>query len=251
MTRLVADVGNSRVKWGRLADDGAIVATGALAFDDPSAWSAAEGAWGPIRSGSSCAISSVNPNGLDRFVSFLRRLGDPTIRLFRSAADVPVPHALATPGTTGADRALAVFAALDLHGGRGPGQVISCGTAVTVERISDEGVWQGGAIAPGMGPIARALRYATAQLPLIALTDPPPGAWGNATEPALNAGIYWSLVGAIREILTRQAEGLSRPAWRIWTGGDAPVLAPHVVGPSCLIRTDLVLEGLARVAFRG
>lgn len=251
MNRFVADVGNSRVKWGRLGVDGSIESTGAVAFNDPAAWSSLDDTLGPIRSGSACAISSVNPHGLDQFVSFLRRLGKPSIQLYRSAADVPVPHTLVTPATTGADRALAVLAALAVHDGRGPGQVVSCGTALTVERIREDGIWQGGAIGPGIGPIAYALRAATAQLPLIDATDPAPDAWGNATEPALNAGIYWSVVGAIRELVTRQEAGFSRPPWRIWTGGDAPTFGPHVEGSTPVIRPDLVLEGLARVAFPG
>ena len=95
-----------------------------------------------------------------------------------------------------------------------------CGTAITVERITADGVWQGGAIAPGLGQTARALNLMTAQLPFIELSQTPP-AWGRGTVDSLKAGIFWGIVGAVRELLARQEADLGRDPWVVWTGGDA------------------------------
>jgi type III pantothenate kinase len=126
--------------------------------------------------------------------------------------------------------------------------VVLCGTAVTVERVSKEGVWQGGAITAGLGLAARALHLQTAQLPQIALAAIPP-AWGDSTRPAIEAGVFWGVVGAIRELLRRQEAGMIEPPWVVWSGGDAEVLARSVDWPGATVVPELVLRGLARQGF--
>jgi type III pantothenate kinase len=56
-------------------------------------------------------------------------------------------------------------------------------------------------------------------------------------------------VGAVRELLARQASGLSPEPWLVWTGGDAPLLAPWIPWEGATVVPDLVLNGLARLAF--
>ena len=148
----------------------------------------------------------------------------------------------------GSDRALAVFAASRIMPAGRPGLVVMCGTAITVERLTAAGVWQGGAIAPGLGLTARALHLMTAQLPMIQVTQAPP-AWGRGTEQSLEAGIYWGIVGAVRELLARQREDLDGDPWVVWTGGDAALLAPLVSGPDARVEAQLILLGIAAVGF--
>jgi len=215
-----------------------------LPLDDPRAWSSAWRKWNPVSAPAVWSISTVNPPVAEVLGNYLADLGPLKIRWFRSAADIPVRHALEFPQTAGADRALAVAAAVALNP-LPPGIVISCGTAITVERISSDGIWQGGAIAPGFGLSARALHLQTAQLPLVAPRIAPP-AWGSSTLPALEAGIYWGVIGSIREILTHQAADLDTTPWLIWTGGDASILAPSISWKSSQVVPDLVLQGLAQ-----
>jgi type III pantothenate kinase len=242
VVQIVADLGNTRLKWARLDRDGNVEGSDFALAHDFSAWDRFETA------GSSWAIASVNPPVADRLGRYLEGRNVEKVRWYRSASDVPVRHRLATPESTGTDRALAVAAVIARKPEGRPAQVVLCGTAVTVERISTDGVWLGGAIAPGLGLSARALHTLTAQLPEV---TPPtaPQPWGDATRPALEAGIYWGTVGAIREILARQAIGLGPDPWIVWTGGDAHALGPMVVGGQAEIVPDLVLHGLARVAF--
>jgi type III pantothenate kinase len=242
---LVADLGNSRLKWGRLDAAGVLSATVALPVDEPAAWAQAWDRWSLSGEMSRWAIASVNPRAADRLRSFLEARSVTDLRWWRSAADVPLPHALEEPEKAGADRALAVLAALRLEGTVGPGLVISCGSAIVVEQISAEGEWQGGAIAPGLGLSARALHLLTAQLPEVDAVEAPPP-WGRSTEPALGAGLFWGAVGAIKEIVARQS---AVNHWEIWTGGDASRLAPYVSGQRARVVPDLVLLGLAHVAF--
>ncbi len=237
---LLADVGNSRLKWGRIDSRGTLLDRLSLPLDDPSAWKVAAESWG-LTGAETWAIASVNSA---RTAGFRRFLGDPEdVRVFRSAADVPVRHRLAHPETAGADRALAALAAIRRKPEGRAVLVVSCGTAVTVERIDASGLWQGGVIAPGLGLASKSLHDGTAQLPKV-VVDRPPASWGDSTAPAIAAGVFWGTVGAVREILARQELDLADPV-HLWTGGDAPILAPAVEGDSAEIVPDLVLMGLA------
>ena len=247
MTRLVADLGNSRLKWATVGADGRLGATVALPLDDPAAWGDAWESW-DLAAGAETdwVISSVNPPLADRLARFLLGRGVTRVRWCQSVVDVAIDHDVTELHTGGADRALAVVGALSRHQGRGPGIVISCGTAITVERVSEAGVWLGGAIAAGFRLIAQSLHKGTAQLPLIELGHEPPAPVGRATVPSLEAGIFWGVVGTVRELIRRQEAEPPGPGWRIWTGGDAYALAPWADGPNAEIAPHLVLEGLTR-----
>ena len=247
MLHIVADLGNTRLKWGRLGAGGRLEETVSLPVDDPSTWDRAWSRWDPSGDAAATwAVASVNPPVAERLATFLadRPTGRTRVFWYRSAVDVPVRHGLERLESAGADRALAVSAAVNEHPRGRPGMVVLCGTAVTVERVTPDGIWQGGAIAAGLNLTARALHMLTAQLPLVEPREAPP-AWGNATLPALEAGIFWGVVGAVRELLTRQAVGLDGAPWVVWTGGDAEPLARAVNWPDARVVPDLVLRGLA------
>jgi type III pantothenate kinase len=247
--RVVADLGNSRLKWARVDDSGRLVETIAMPVDKPAAWGAVWEEWRRNEpEASRWAISTVNPPVAAKLRAFLGANGVESVTWYDSAARVPVRHELESSETAGADRALTVAAAVELMPKGQPGLVVSCGTALTVERITDDGTWQGGIIAPGLGPAARALHLLTAQLPMIELHHPPP-VWGRSTRRALEAGVFWGMVGAVRELMTRQVDDMNGTPSVFWTGGDAELLAVPVAGSNARIEPDLVLLGLAHVAF--
>ena len=229
--RIMADLGNSRLKWARLEEDGRLTPSIALPLDDSSAWDTAWNEW--HRNGhevSRWAVASVNPPVAARLASFLRDHGAGQVSWFENASDVPIAMDVEGAGTGGADRALAVLAALrQMPGGR-PGLVVSCGTAITIERITAGGVWQGGVIAPGLFLNARALHMFTAQLPLVRPDQSAPP-WGRGTIGSLEAGVFWGTVGSLKELLARQTFPDQGPPWITWTGGDAERLASGRLRP--------------------
>ena len=151
MLRIVADLGNSRLKWARLDEEGRLTPSSALPPDDPLAWDALWDDWHQNqRQPSRWAIASVNPPVAQHLAAFLqgRRVRHAT--WYQTAADVPIDMDVEGADTGGADRALAVLAALAHMPPGQPGLVVSCGTAITIERVTAGGVWQGGVIAPGL-----------------------------------------------------------------------------------------------------
>lgn len=249
MLRIVADLGNSRMKWARLDEEGRPTPSIALPPDDPLAWMAAWNAWQPnpgVRS--RWAVASVNPPAAEHLAGFLGRIGVRDVTWYRTAAEVPIAMDVDGAETGGADRALAVLAATRLMPAGRPGLIVSCGTAICIERISARKVWQGGVIAPGLFLGARALHLLTAQLPLIHPDESAPS-WGRGTLDSLEAGIFWGAVGAVRELLSRQSFDGGLTPWVVWTGGDAERLARPVSGDGARILPDLVLRGVAAAAF--
>ncbi len=258
---LLADVGNSRVKLAWLAQGEAAVDS---LFDaGPKLWderltlpvdTIAENAsvlesWLENKAIGGVWISSVRPQAVHELVEVLDRILE--ARPGPDASGVVLDSALATglvgrltrPEKTGADRALAVRAALRIRERTGPGVVILCGTAMTVERISAEGEWLGGAIAPGYRLCAEALEHGTAALMRVDMVSREPLAFGTETRTAIEAGLFWGQVGAARELIARSVDGQDH--WEIWSGGDAGMLARWAGGPEAAVVDDLVLMGLA------
>jgi type III pantothenate kinase len=249
MLRVVADLGNSRLKWGRLADSGNLVERFAVPVDDPAEWSTAWNRWKHLDvAGSSWAVSTVNPPVAEQLGQFLESQGVHSIRWIQSAAEVPVAKDVEGADSGGSDRALAVYGAVKLMGPGRPGLVVMCGTAITVERVTSGGVWQGGAIAMGLGLAGRSLHHFTAQLPLIELSDISPR-WGRGTRDSLEAGVFWGTVGAVRELIFQQVTDLGSNPWVVWTGGDAERLAAHITEYDSRVEPDLILMAIAQVAF--
>ncbi|MCH8087423.1 MAG: type III pantothenate kinase, partial [Chloroflexi bacterium] len=76
-----------------------------------------------------------------------------------------------SPRDVGADRVADAVAAYHKYGG--PVIVVDFGTATVLDAISGDGVYLGGAIAPGIGIAAEALFARTSKLHRVELLDPP------------------------------------------------------------------------------
>ncbi len=249
MTRVVVDLGNTRLKWGVLSPDGRLNVMPALPVQSPDEWAPAFQQAGLDRIPTRWAVATVSPASAAALEARLAAWPDATLRWFRHAIDVPQPHRLAAPEKTGVDRALGVLAARAIVPVGTPFQVVSCGSATTLDVVSESGLWLGGAIAPGLPLASRSLHAMTAQLPLVSAGLQAPPAIGDSTEPAIQAGLFWGLVGALREILQRQAAEIQGTPRVLWTGGDAERFAPWIAGPSAEIHPVLVLQALAAIGF--
>jgi len=249
---LVADVGNSRIKWGRCLG-GAVAATASLPPADPAAWEKQLQHWGVIGS-PNWAIGSVHPENQEGFLDWLQGRGD-AVRLLNRYDQLPIEVLADPPERVGVDRlfnAVAANARLrrGAKGRRGrPAVVIDAGTAVTVDLLSPAGAFMGGAIFPGRRLMAAALHDYTALLPLVAgaATTPPPV--GANTVVAIEAGIHHAVAGGINQLVRRQlaahyprAGRPARPAVFL-TGGDAALLE-HSIDHRALLWPEMTLEGL-------
>ena len=126
------------------------------------------------------------------------------------------------PREVGADRVANAAAAHHLYGG--PLILIDFGTATTVDAVSKEGDYLGGAIAPGIGIAAEALFERASKLPRIELI-PPEHAIGKNTVASMQSGIIFGYVGLIESLVSRIQRELGSRVRVVATGGFAEAIA--------------------------
>jgi type III pantothenate kinase len=240
---VVADVGNSRLKWGR-CQPGRITEMVSLPLDDPQSWQEQRRRW---RLPQPChwAIASVNPPAAERFRHWLNSMGE-TAYLFQDPTLLPLHLAVEQPREVGWDRLLNAVAAHCLAA-PDPAVIIALGTAMTVDLVDGQGVFRGGAILPGPRLLADALHRHTALLPYLDVSAlPPVAAPGANTAEAILAGIRAALVGGALLLLHHYADSYPNP-WVFLTGGALGDLAQwnfgeHFRGTRHI--PTLTLEGL-------
>jgi type III pantothenate kinase len=236
--RVVIDIGNSRIKWGLCSDD-RIVQSVSLPPDDSTFWEKQVEGWQVLK-GSPWAIATVHPDRLSRIVKWLQHRGD-TIHVLRDWRDLGLEVLVDNPERVGIDRLLNAVAARSK--GTGPAIMIDAGTAITVDYLDEKGRFCGGSILPGMRLMGQALHSHTAQLPLVEGPKSLPPVPGRSTVAAIEAGIYWGAVGAVRVIVEQLESQSANPPRVFLTGGDAATLACGL-GEDFVHWPEMTLEGI-------
>jgi type III pantothenate kinase len=149
----------------------------------------------------------------------------------------------------GIDRLAAAAGAGALRRPDQPVIVLDAGSAITVDAVAADGTFLGGLILPGLHLSAAALAQGTDLLPWIEVPSgqETPAIIGRSTELAIQGGVFWSAVGAIREITTRMRAELGAETLLVMTGGAMAPLARLIDRDACFL-PHLVLAGVAVVA---
>jgi type III pantothenate kinase len=185
-------------------------------------------------------LSNVVPPLMDRTKELSRRYLGVEPLVVGENVDAGLPIRYEPPGEVGADRLVNAIAAVARCGR--PVIVVDFGTATTVDVVSADGAYLGGAIAPGIAISTQALFSQAARLPRIELALPPT-AIGTNTVHAMQSGIMWGYVGLVRELVTRFRAELGVDAPVIATGGLCAVLGPET-GVVDFVEPELTLRGL-------
>jgi type III pantothenate kinase len=136
--------------------------------------------------------------------------------------DAGIAVAYQPPTEVGPDRIVNAAAAYRFYGG--PAIVVDYGTATTFDAITADGVYLGGAIAPGIGISVEALSRHAARLSRIELA-PPVSAIGRSTVESMRSGIVLGFVEQTDGMTRRFKEELGGDAIVIATGGLAEMIA--------------------------
>lgn len=251
---VAVDVGNSRIKLAWFDDvrpDGwpEPSRTLTLAGRQPELDRLGDWLGGGARRPAPWWIASVNRPTATRLLNWLRDLAPIPPVVLATSGDLPLRVGLDRPDMVGVDRLVDAVAANYLRAADRPAVVVDIGSAITVDLLSAEGVFLGGAIAPGLAMSARALHEFTDLLPWIEaadLADPPP-ALGQATVAAMRSGLFWGAVGTIRELVLRLADPAAGEPEVFLTGGAGPAVAA-LLGPQVRHVPHLTLGGIALAA---
>ncbi len=159
--------------------------------------------------------------------------------------ELPLQIDVEFPERVGMDRLIAAVATNELREANRPAIIVDAGTAITVDLVDVDGVFQGGVILPGFRLSARALADGTDLLPNVDSTfrTEAPAVSGKSTDAAIRSGLFWGGVGAIRELVTRTANEINTEPQIFVTGGDAERLTGYLAADARFV-SDLVLRGI-------
>ena len=162
---------------------------------------------------------------------------------FGNDTRTPLAIGYRTPHTLGTDRLAAAVGAWSMSPGRDL-LIVDAGTAITVDFVDRNGVFQGGNIAPGIKMRLRALHDYTGRLPMVEKEGNIPEI-GYDTESAIRSGVIKGICheidGYIDEFRKKYGDVLV-----FLTGGDEKSLTNHIKNRIFADR-NLVAKGLNRI----
>jgi type III pantothenate kinase len=237
---LAIDAGNSRVKWGWHDGSGwSSLATVSLiefaaANHDINPFAATHE--NPAR----IVISNVAGDGAHQLLINWTSIFDAEPLWLKGEAErCGVRSRYERPEQLGPDRWAALIAARALH--QGPCLVVNAGTATTADVLSAQGEFLGGLILPGVDLMRFVLHEHTGRLPLQEgrLVRTP-----RNTIDAIETGCRHAQAGAVERMARVAGDG----ALCLVSGGAGTALVEQL-GIPCRYVENLVLEGLARIAW--
>ncbi len=159
-------------------------------------------------------------------------------------ADLPTQYH--DPAQIGQDRLANALAAMEMHGC--PVVVLDFGSCLTCDAISADGVFLGGAIAPGLPASRRGIADLTPHLQIEAdaagmAKDTVIAQPGHSTRECLSLGLHYGLAGAADRLVAVMQQYLADEAPVVATGGDAPQIAP-LCQTAMSVEVMLTLDGL-------
>ena len=250
---LLVDAGNTRVKWavvpnserspeslGRWTESGMVEHAQLRSLSD---------AWRKhpiVRVLASNVAGQAMREGLEQVLLGAFGMRPVPLAWFASVpALAGVRNHYRNPAQLGCDRFASAIGAHALFPAQ-PLVVATCGTATTVDAVSQEGDFLGGMILPGLGLMASSLAKNTAQLPQVAehldIAEP----FADHTDAAIVSGCLSAQAGAIERAVAAHARH-GGEVQCVLSGGAASLIAPHLTVPHKRV-DNLVLIGLHKAA---
>lgn len=245
---LVLDIGNTRLKWASVTDNG-------LAGHAEAAYTVSRiprilgQKWKNPEPPRRIIASDVGKAGaadaISRWV-----LENWTLRVEYVTAEPKargVTCAYRDSATLGPDRWLGLVAARGKY--KGPVCVVDCGTALTVDALASDGTHLGGLIVPGIGLMRKTLSRGTERIggmpEIETMSAAAQNTWlGRSTQEGVIAGTMWAAVAFIDRVVADLEAELHQRVSCVLAGGDARAVHP-LLTCQATCEPDLVLQGLA------
>jgi len=246
---LACDVGNSAIHFAWVHGETVTSMQSMRVGELAGLGAALANVWQQMPAPKTLAACSVNAAGLKALEAAAMDAARQSVRVVGRDLPLPIDTELPQPASAGADRLCAAVAAFDRLGTACV--VIDLGTAITVDCVSDAGVFLGGAILPGLRMGVTGLHRETALLPEVELSEPD-WVFGKSTSQAIVGGLVFGTRGAVKELVESYATELGHWPTVILTGGDAALIGGKLIddGIAQAIVDDLVLRGVAMAYYR-
>ncbi len=239
---LAIDAGNSRVKWG-WHDGKAWTSISTVSLIEFAASSDHVNPFSMTHEDPErIVISNVAGDGAHQLLVNWTSIFEAEPLWLRAEAErCGVRNRYDRPEALGPDRWAALIAARAIH--NGASLVVNAGTATTVDMLTEDGTFLGGAILPGVELMRFVLHEHTGRLPIQegSHRDTP-----RSTVDAIQTGCEHAQAGAV-ERMYRVFRDLAPAPLCIVAGGAGRSLVDQLTMPRRYVE-NLVLDGLARIA---
>ena len=195
------------------------------------------------------SICSVNSLGCKQLCNWIAEYRPQDQVHEISESDIPIRSNVDCRATMGRDRLVAAWQACCLFDKQQPIVVVDAGTAVTIDWIDVNRVFQGGAIFPGAAASLRVLSLETSALPDLSLQlqdivikEIMAEAIGRNTQMAILRGVFQSQLASMKRIVESICSSHHDHCNVIATGGGVLRLAEFLPDDWNIV-PDLVLQG--------
>lgn len=198
-----------------------------------------------------CSVSKSRMATLESWIKTNR----PNDRVHKITDDnIPLDSNIESRPGAGRDRLVAAWMAAELADG--PVVVVDAGTAVTIDFVDCERIFQGGVIFPGAAACLKQISESAPALPdlslrkfTVSIDEVLKARIGKATEPAILAGVYQNQIAAITKIASDMATGFESNCEVYATGGGVADIRNHLPENWNYV-PDLVLRGAKSIGQR-
>ena len=206
----------------------------------------AQAAWSDLQAPERVVVSNVAGSDMgDRLTDWtLSHWGLTPVFVRVTDKAFGVTNAYARPTDLGVDRWAALIGAHSSSSGAVC--IVDCGTAITLDFLTKDGIHNGGMILPGVDMLERMLLKNTADINVS--NDPKfVTLFASGTGDAVHGGATYMVTAAIDRIVTDMGVAAGTRPEVIITGGDAEQIQ-SLLSTSTRHAPDLVLKGLAILA---
>lgn len=184
------------------------------------------------------AVLSIVGNFPTEYIAVTKRY----FKIFYISKDIlfPIKIAYKTPDTLGIDRMVLAASAYFQYSSKNI-LVIDTGTCITYDFVDDKGIYQGGAISPGIQLRYQSLNEYTHKLPLLEM-EFPDYFIGKSTKSSIHSGVINGVIYEIDGVIN-QYDKKFKDLTVILTGGSADFLRDKLKN-SIFANSNFLLEGL-------
>ncbi|NKB37379.1 MAG: type III pantothenate kinase [Gammaproteobacteria bacterium] len=241
--KLLLDVGNSRIK-SALCEEGRLHSYQACQYSKREIEVTFDSMLSERTELEQIVVASVAGKAVSSHIrTYFSRHCSAGINFIESSHEAKgVTNAYAEPAQLGVDRWLAMIAAWNYY--KAPLCVVDCGTAVTIDFVSNEGHHLGGYIVPGTYLMAASLDANTQQISINSAVKDVTITPGLNTESCIKNGVVLTMKSLVEAACLQFTKTLESTILCVLTGGDAEQLMTSL-DVDVEFEPHLVLNGIA------
>lgn len=190
-------------------------------------------------------IASVVPDVMHSIENAIRKYLNLSPIVIMNNENIDLEINCDNPKSVGADRVVNCIAGIKKYGY--PLIIIDIGTAITIDVVDENRVYQGGSIIPGIGISSEALFLKTAKLPKVELVKPEKVV-GKNTIDNIRSGMVIGYIGLLEKLITETIKEMNfdNSVKVISTGGYSSLISKYIESID-IIDKNLTLDGLLEI----